>query len=109
MRIPRRVPWASASELEQVCSWIFADENDLDSHVLALSRVCRLSPCLFTPFSHFSVVSLESDNLSASCPRIHSKFIGHHIARQDNPKSILFPVIEAELRRRHYPSGQWTS
>ncbi|KDQ54841.1 hypothetical protein JAAARDRAFT_209051 [Jaapia argillacea MUCL 33604] len=29
MRLPRRVPWTSITELEQVCSWIYSDENDL--------------------------------------------------------------------------------
>ncbi|KZT67598.1 Las1-domain-containing protein [Daedalea quercina L-15889] len=39
MRLPRRVPWAHISELEQVCSWIYADENDLDAKVLAVNRL----------------------------------------------------------------------
>ena len=39
MRLPRRVPWSSLAELEQVCSWIYADENDLESKTLAINRV----------------------------------------------------------------------
>ena len=39
MRLPRRVPWASLAELDQVCNWIYADENDLDAKILALNRV----------------------------------------------------------------------
>lgn len=39
MRLPRRVAWTSIAELDQVCSWIFADENDIDSKVLAVNRV----------------------------------------------------------------------
>lgn len=39
MRLPRRVPWASVTELDQVCSWIYADEFDLDAKRLAMERV----------------------------------------------------------------------
>jgi ribosomal biogenesis protein LAS1 len=39
MRLPRRVPWTFFSELDQVCSWIYEDENDIDSKVLAVNRV----------------------------------------------------------------------
>lgn len=39
MRLPRRVPWAAIAELDQLCSWIFADENDMESKVLAINRV----------------------------------------------------------------------
>ncbi|KAI0761207.1 Las1-like-domain-containing protein [Trametes elegans] len=38
MRLPRRVPWQDLAELEQVCGWIYADENDLDAKRLALNR-----------------------------------------------------------------------
>ena len=39
MRLPRRVPWASLSELDQVCAWIYADEHDLHTKTLAINRV----------------------------------------------------------------------
>lgn len=39
MRLPRRVPWASIGELEQLCSWIYTDEHDYESKVLAINRV----------------------------------------------------------------------
>lgn len=39
MRLPRRVPWSSLAELDQVCSWIYTDEYDLDAKVLAVNRV----------------------------------------------------------------------
>lgn len=42
MRLPRRVPWSSTAELEALCSWIYTDENDLESKFLAINRV---SPC----------------------------------------------------------------
>lgn len=39
MRLPRRVPWAHTSELEQVCAWIFADGDDVESKILAVNRL----------------------------------------------------------------------
>lgn len=39
MRLPRRVPWSSTAELEALCSWIYTDENDLESKSLAINRV----------------------------------------------------------------------
>lgn len=39
MRLPRRVPWAHIGELEQVCSWVYADEEDLEAKTLAINRV----------------------------------------------------------------------
>lgn len=39
MRLPRRVPWASIAELDQVCSWIYTDERDLETNLLAINRV----------------------------------------------------------------------
>jgi len=33
------VPWASIGELEQVCSWIFADESDTEGKKLAVNRL----------------------------------------------------------------------
>ena len=39
MRLPRRIPWASPIELDQLCTWIYADETDIDAKILALHRV----------------------------------------------------------------------
>ncbi|KAF9243749.1 Las1-like-domain-containing protein [Melanogaster broomeanus] len=39
MRLPRRVPWAHIGELEQVCSWIYVDEEDLEAKTLAINRL----------------------------------------------------------------------
>ncbi len=43
MRLPRRVPWASLAELDQVCAWIYTDENNIDTKVLAIQRVVVIS------------------------------------------------------------------
>lgn len=50
MRLPRRVPWASVSELEQVCSWIFTDEFDLKAKRLAVDRVSVMTSTLIEYF-----------------------------------------------------------
>lgn len=39
MKLPRRVPWSSLQELDQVCSWIYTDENDIDAKIRAVQRV----------------------------------------------------------------------
>ncbi|KAF8577862.1 Las1-domain-containing protein [Ramaria rubella] len=39
MRLPKRVPWSSPSELEQVYSWIYASEEDATSKTLAVNRL----------------------------------------------------------------------
>ena len=44
MRLPRRVPWAYIGELEQVCSWIYVDEEDLGTKILAINRVSSTTP-----------------------------------------------------------------
>jgi ribosomal biogenesis protein LAS1 len=47
MRLPRRVPWASVGELEQLCSWIYTNDDDVDSKLLAINRVCEISVFCF--------------------------------------------------------------
>ena len=53
MQLPRRVPWASPSELEQLCSWIYSDETDLRSKQLAVDKVTGPPPffSIQTPLS----------------------------------------------------------
>ncbi|KAK7058357.1 rRNA-processing protein las1 [Paramarasmius palmivorus] len=50
MRLPRRVPWKSIAELDQVCSWIFSDEHDLYSKNLAINRLSAWRA--ITPLPH---------------------------------------------------------
>jgi len=42
MQLPKRVPWASLSELEELCSWIYSDETDLNAKQLAVNKVIQL-------------------------------------------------------------------
>ncbi|KAJ6574735.1 Las1-like-domain-containing protein [Mycena capillaripes] len=50
MRLPRRVPWTSISELDQLCSWIFTDESDLESKTKAINRLSAWRA--ITPLPH---------------------------------------------------------
>ncbi|KAL5518691.1 LAS1 [Sanghuangporus vaninii] len=50
MKLPRRVPWASLSELDQVCSWMYADETDTDAKLKAIHRLSAWRA--ITPLPH---------------------------------------------------------
>ncbi|GLB36507.1 putative las1-like [Lyophyllum shimeji] len=58
MQLPRRVPWAAISELEQICSWIYTDENDLDSKRLAINRLSAWRAITYLPHALESALSL---------------------------------------------------
>jgi len=45
MQLPRRVPWATVAELDQLCSWVYAGDAHDSSRSLAIERVrITLSP-----------------------------------------------------------------
>ncbi|KAJ7102316.1 Las1-like-domain-containing protein [Mycena belliarum] len=50
MRLPRRVPWSSIAELDQLCSWIYRDESDLESKTNAINRLAAWRA--ITPLPH---------------------------------------------------------
>ncbi|KAL4244574.1 hypothetical protein ABKN59_009945 [Abortiporus biennis] len=50
MRLPRRVPWVSLSELDEVCAWIYADQNDIDAKHRAIRRLAAWR--VITPLPH---------------------------------------------------------
>jgi ribosomal biogenesis protein LAS1 len=58
MRLPRRVPWASIDELEQICSWIFADESDTKSKKLAVNRLSAWKAITSLPHALESTLAL---------------------------------------------------
>ncbi|KAG6885721.1 hypothetical protein C0993_010894, partial [Termitomyces sp. T159_Od127] len=58
MRLPRRVPWASLSELEQICAWIYTDENDIDAKILAINRLSAWKAITCLPHALESTLSL---------------------------------------------------
>ncbi|CAE6392889.1 unnamed protein product [Rhizoctonia solani] len=40
MALPKRVPWATLAELDELCTWIYSDETDVASKQLAKNRLC---------------------------------------------------------------------
>lgn len=42
MALPRRVPWASQEEYEEVFSLLFGSNGDLEAQRRAVNRVCEL-------------------------------------------------------------------
>ncbi|KAF5356105.1 hypothetical protein D9756_004030 [Leucocoprinus leucothites] len=58
MRLPRRVPWVSISELDQVCAWIYTDEHDLDAKLLAINRLFAWKAITPLPHALESTLSL---------------------------------------------------
>ncbi|KAJ6519442.1 Las1-like-domain-containing protein [Mycena sanguinolenta] len=60
MRLPRRVPWTSTTELDQLCSWIFTDENDLESKVKAINHLSAWRAITALPHALESTLALLS-------------------------------------------------
>ncbi|PPQ64754.1 hypothetical protein CVT26_002698 [Gymnopilus dilepis] len=58
MRLPRRVPWASLAELEEICAAIYADENDLDAKVFAINRISAWRTVTSLPHALESALAL---------------------------------------------------
>lgn len=68
MKLPRRVPWTSIGELEQVCNWIFTDETDLNAQSLAINRVRPAHHAVI--FSDLSPArSMEANHRPPPCTR----------------------------------------
>ncbi|KIM84629.1 hypothetical protein PILCRDRAFT_96750 [Piloderma croceum F 1598] len=72
MRLPRRVPWASIGELDQVCSWIFSDELGTQGKVLAVNRLSAWKAITGLPHALESTLALLTailqDDLNQSSP-----------------------------------------
>ncbi|TFK93050.1 Las1-domain-containing protein [Polyporus arcularius HHB13444] len=70
MQLPRRVPWESLAELEQVCSWIYSDENDLEAKQHAVNRLAAWRAAVPLPHAlesaHTILSVLLQDGAAAS-------------------------------------------
>ncbi|KII86378.1 hypothetical protein PLICRDRAFT_287605 [Plicaturopsis crispa FD-325 SS-3] len=75
MRLPRRVPWASIGELDQVCAWIYADENDLDAKRLAVNRLSAWRAITSLPHALESTLALLSAILQDSASQNSTSFL----------------------------------
>ncbi|KAL5534518.1 hypothetical protein ACEPAG_981 [Sanghuangporus baumii] len=60
MKLPRRVPWVSLSELDQICSWIYADETDSDAKLKAIHRLSAWRAITALPHALEASLSLLS-------------------------------------------------
>lgn len=58
MRLPRRVPWSSPAELDQLCTWIFADQPDVSSKWLAVNRLSAWRATTYLPHALESTLSI---------------------------------------------------
>ncbi|TFY51986.1 hypothetical protein EVG20_g10753 [Dentipellis fragilis] len=58
MRLPRRTPWASLAEFDELCSWVYTDENDWDSKTLAVQRLSAWKAITTLPHALESLLAL---------------------------------------------------
>ncbi|KZT06264.1 Las1-domain-containing protein [Laetiporus sulphureus 93-53] len=72
MRLPRRVPWASIGELEQVCAWIYTDESDTNAQLRAVHRLAAWKAITSLPHAlestHAILTVLLQDSTSQAQP-----------------------------------------
>jgi ribosomal biogenesis protein LAS1 len=57
MYLPHRIPWASISEVDEICGWVYGDASSPDTRTLAIER----ASCLFISATFF----LTESQLSA--------------------------------------------
>ncbi|KAF8656385.1 hypothetical protein AX16_002571 [Volvariella volvacea WC 439] len=60
MRLPRRVPWASVAEIDQLCAWIYTDEHDIPSKILAINRLSAWRAITALPHAMESTLAMLS-------------------------------------------------
>ncbi|KAJ6604255.1 Las1-like-domain-containing protein [Mycena vulgaris] len=71
MRLPRRVAWTSIAELDQLCSWIFTDETDLDAKTKAINRLSAWRAITPLPHALESTLALLSVFMQDTQPLSH--------------------------------------
>jgi hypothetical protein len=109
MQLPRRVPWASLAELDQLCSYIYARDVHDSSRDLAIERVCippmcKIVVCLTRKKKALRV---EIHDAFATRTRISSFYLGRRPTRQRLRCRLFFLSVSAtELRHRAHPSRQ---
>ncbi|KAJ7814152.1 Las1-like-domain-containing protein [Mycena olivaceomarginata] len=60
MRLPRRVPWTSIAELDQLCAWVYTDETDFESKTKAINRLSAWRAITSLPHALESTLALLS-------------------------------------------------
>ncbi|KAL1663979.1 Las1-like-domain-containing protein [Schizophyllum commune] len=80
MRLPRRVPWASVGELEQLCGWIYNDRNDVDAHKMALARLAAWRAITALPHALESTAALLTTIVQDEATATNSLALRHAYA-----------------------------
>ncbi|KAI8995690.1 Las1-domain-containing protein [Trametes punicea] len=75
MRLPRRVPWKDLSELEQVCGWVYTEENDLDAKRLAVNRLAAWKASVPLPHALESAHAILSVVLEDGTSTMSSSYL----------------------------------
>ena len=115
MRTPRRVPWSSLSELEQVCNWIYNDDHDLEAKLSAVNRVSFIHSLLRKLPSHLSHsvdICLACHHSVTACIGIYTQF-AYCEYRRPEEVAKQYGVFEhtqssSELCNGNSPTGQWS-
>ena len=84
MQLPRRVPWASLAELDQLCQYIYAQDAHDSARNLAIERVRILPPCANCPVclnQSKKALRMAIHDASATRTRILSFYLGRHSTR----------------------------
>ncbi|KAJ7630589.1 Las1-like-domain-containing protein [Roridomyces roridus] len=68
MGLPRKVPWTSIAELDQLCSWIYTDEHDEDAKIRAINRLSAWKAITPLPHSLESILALLSALVQDAAP-----------------------------------------
>ncbi|KAJ4476611.1 Las1-like-domain-containing protein [Lentinula aciculospora] len=72
MKLPRRVPWASMAELDEICAAIYAAESDADSKVFAINRLVAWKAITSLPQAIESTLSLLTVIVQDDCSNTSS-------------------------------------
>lgn len=107
MRLPRRVPWSSLTELDQVCSWIYTDESDLEAKLLAVQRVSVCNFICMKILIQDLVVCVESNHHPATRSRIYALTAYSDCARFVTCRFLIIPVDEAGICCRTHQTCKW--
>lgn len=76
MKLPRRVPWTSLAELDEVSSWIFSDPSDTETSWKAIHRLAAWAQ--ITPLPHALDATLALLTvLIQDAPSAYSQQTGH--------------------------------
>ena len=116
MRLPRRVPWATVTELDQLCSWVYATDAHDSSRNLAIERVritrSRSKLGRQNAFLHEGkkkvAFGMEIHDAPSARSRVPSLHLGRHPTRQRLlwRRPVLLVIPTAELRHCAHPPRQ---